>query len=170
MKNVLIALGITLAATSGAFAAGTTAIDAQFLPQTTAASNPAAQIAQSDDANRFVNNGPRSMTVRRPSTDRLQHRSITPPLRLSVVACTCRSTRARALTKPNFPSLRGKQVSSVTPATVRMKRAASPPGLDGDRSPFRCWWGRDLVAPPSTFLEGTLASAVMKTLQNHDSS
>ena len=76
MKNVLIALGITLAATSGAFAAGTTAIDAQFLPQTTAASNPVAQIAQSDDANRFVNNGPfddRSPTFNGPAATQVDY-------------------------------------------------------------------------------------------------
>jgi hypothetical protein len=57
MKNVLIALGLTLAATSGAFA-DSTALDAVYLPQNVAASNPAAPIAQTNDANQFTQNGP----------------------------------------------------------------------------------------------------------------
>ncbi|TDH38746.1 hypothetical protein E2A64_06530 [Pseudohoeflea suaedae] len=75
MKNALIALGITLAATSGAFAA-TTARDAQFLPQETAASNPAAQIARSTDANGFVNTGPfgdRSPTYTGPAATQIDY-------------------------------------------------------------------------------------------------
>ena len=57
MKNVLLALGLTLAATSGAFA-DSSALDAIYLPQDVAASNPAAPIAQSNDANQFTQTGP----------------------------------------------------------------------------------------------------------------
>ena len=75
MKNALIALGITLAATSSAFAAST-ALDAQFLPQETATSNAAAVVAQTDDANRFVNNGPfddRSPTYTGPAATQIDY-------------------------------------------------------------------------------------------------
>ena len=66
MKNVLIALGLTLAATSGAFA-DSTALDAVYLPQNLAASNAAAPIATMNDANQFTQNGP--FNDRSPSYD-----------------------------------------------------------------------------------------------------
>ena len=56
MKNVLLALGLSLAATSGAFA-GTSALDATHLPQDIVASNPAAPVAQSSGENQLTRNG-----------------------------------------------------------------------------------------------------------------
>ncbi|MAY63367.1 MAG: hypothetical protein CML29_14265 [Rhizobiales bacterium] len=57
MKNVLLALGLSLAATSGAFA-GTSALDATHLPQDIVASNPAAPIARTSGENRLTQDGP----------------------------------------------------------------------------------------------------------------
>lgn len=48
MKNLLIALGLTVAASSAAYADGSTALDAVYLPQQTAASNPAAPVVTDD--------------------------------------------------------------------------------------------------------------------------
>ena len=54
MKNVIIALGLTLATSSAAFAGGT-ALDAVLLPQDTAASNSAATISTSAVNNEQTN-------------------------------------------------------------------------------------------------------------------